>query len=404
MATKIYLKDGGLDSIIPDGYTALGLENGELKIRIGSTSSNVSSYKPIIKKQELDLSLIPYVDESKGNIYTESKHIDWSSTFPFLVGDTLNHYTWDFDTSQYIIIGSAYIVATQSSIFESLNQGVDRSQSPLSISSITGTFSMYGGLDQQLPTDAIFGYEFLSTESTLPVVPSSYSPFVGCVLGTFITGEEVYYNDGVSNITLGTVVELTTTNNGRACVVQNSSYKRLVLDLVIDFSTLPNGLTLIGVDSGADMAASKSSEIIANFPFINSWLISNVFNIPQTIELPTGKWIINQVLFTNAQSFSISNSFNFILYQNNISYASLSVGSNAAIGAIGDNIGGLKSGIYFDTEDDYSITDLLSDNRQTTRAVSGEMTFTISGDQVDPNYTMSGTIWIYIYGFLKPEI
>ena len=42
MSRRIYIKDGGLtSSVVPDGYTALGSENGELKIRVGDTTSNV---------------------------------------------------------------------------------------------------------------------------------------------------------------------------------------------------------------------------------------------------------------------------------------------------------------------------------------------------------------------------
>jgi len=51
MSRRIYIKDGGLtSSVVPDGYTALGSENGELKIKIGDTTSNVvvKSYKSYV--------------------------------------------------------------------------------------------------------------------------------------------------------------------------------------------------------------------------------------------------------------------------------------------------------------------------------------------------------------------
>ena len=51
MSRRIYIKDGGLtSSVVPDGYTALGSENGELKIRVGDTTSNVvvKSYKSYV--------------------------------------------------------------------------------------------------------------------------------------------------------------------------------------------------------------------------------------------------------------------------------------------------------------------------------------------------------------------
>jgi hypothetical protein len=51
MSRRIYIKDGGLtSSFVPDGYTALGSENGELKIKIGDTTSNVvvKSYKSYV--------------------------------------------------------------------------------------------------------------------------------------------------------------------------------------------------------------------------------------------------------------------------------------------------------------------------------------------------------------------
>lgn len=51
MSRRIYIKNGSItSSSIPEGYTALGSENGELKIKIGDATSNVvvKSYKSYV--------------------------------------------------------------------------------------------------------------------------------------------------------------------------------------------------------------------------------------------------------------------------------------------------------------------------------------------------------------------
>jgi hypothetical protein len=397
MASKFWIRDGGLDSgNTPNGYTVLGSKDGELVSKSGDAINNVSPYN-IIVKQELDLSLIPYVDETRLTVTAT-----WSSTFPFLVGSVIYHHSWDSESSSYIIIGSA---------------SIDEVGSTLLLSSATGTFSPG---DTSLRLESMkFGVDFLTTDTT-PVVPDSYINFDGCATGTFSIGEQVYYIDGSdSQITLGTVVDFRDPYNiGSLSSCISGSRKVLLLDLVVDPLTLPDGsISIVGVDSGASMDSSISVEIEANFPFIqntdiSTWTIDNTFTIPQTIELPTGKWIINKVLFTNGTSSSVS-SFSGTLYKEQTTYMSLTLGDSKTggidAGVKDDVVGGFAAeavgkdikGFNFNSVDDYFISDVGRDG--VSKAVSEQMTFAIDGDISDPSYTLSGKVWIYIYGFKKPE-
>jgi hypothetical protein len=148
MANKIYLKDGGLNSsTIPEGYIALGSDNGELKLKTGDQISSVGGFTSQIESG-LDISI--YSGLSK----TGNKLIAGGETFSewqVIAGVPLIQNDVYFSGSQYVYvkyigkvvtpIGGDFSISGQKNTFTSVDTFFDTITTPFGPNGLVTNYS-----------------------------------------------------------------------------------------------------------------------------------------------------------------------------------------------------------------------------------------------------------------------
>jgi hypothetical protein len=192
MANKIYLKDGGLNSsTIPEGYIALGSDNGELKLKTGDQISSVGGFTSQIESG-LDTYIYSGLSKTTGN-----KYISGGETFS----------EWQVIAGVPLIQNDVYFSGSQYVYVKYIGKVVTPIESVISISGQKNTFTSVDTIFDTITTP--FGPNGLVTNSATEVEPIAFAGLL--IDNSTLSNEYEFWVVAVHSSEFESVVTINTT-------------------------------------------------------------------------------------------------------------------------------------------------------------------------------------------------